>query len=343
MRIHVLRHVAATTFREHMRKPEALFWTYAFPLILMTVLGLAFGERRAEMVAVAIPESEMAASLAEAVRDPRIEVAVLSAAESRRRLAAGEVDAVMTGTPQAPSLRLDPARQSSERAQFIIDDALERAAGRDDRVDIAIEEVDTPGERYLDWLIPGLLGMQLLGAGLWGIGFNLVDMRSKGLLRRLAVTPLRQSEFLLAFMLSRLALMFVEAGVVIVIGVALFGMPFNGSLACAALLVLIGGLTFSGLGVLVASRVRTLEAVSGLMNMVLLPMWLLGGIFFSAKRFPDVVQPVVQALPITHMNEGMRAVILRGEGIDSVWPEMLILLGFATGFFLLASKWFRWS
>lgn len=343
MRWRVCKQVALTTFREHLRTPEALFWTYAFPLILMVVLGLAFGHKPPAPVRVVVPAGETAAALAEAVRGPGIDVVVLDEAAARQRLARGEADLLLEGAPRQPVLEYDVNWPDTERAVRLVEDALQRHAGRKDPLEIRHVELRQPGKRYLDWLLPGLLGMQLLGAGMWGVGFNLVDMRIKNLLRRLVVTPMRRSEFLASFMLSRVGLMMLEAAITVGIGMAVFGVPFLGSVAQMVLIVLLGSLTFCGLGVLVASRVRTHEAVSGLMNLVLLPMWLLGGIFFSAGRFPDFVQPLVQALPITHLNEAMRMTMLEGRGLAEVAPHLGLLAAFTIVFFVSALKLFRWS
>jgi ABC-2 type transport system permease protein len=156
-----------------------------------------------------------------------------------------------------------------------------------------------PGSRYIDFLIPGLLGMNLMGSAIWGLGFAIVDARRKKLMKRLMATPMPRHYYLLSFVLSRLLLLVVEVGVLLGFGALVFQVPVRGSMLELGALCVLGSLAFSALGLLIASRVQTIEAVSGLMNTVMMPMWIVSGVFFSAQRFPDALQPVIKALPLT--------------------------------------------
>jgi ABC transporter DrrB family efflux protein len=201
-----------------------------------------------------------------------------------------------------------------------------------------------PGSRYIDWLIPGLIGLNLLGAGLWGIGFNLVQMRLRNTLRRLMVTPMRRSEYLFAFMLSRLVLVVPEAAVIVGFGHFVFGVPVRGeALPLLLLLVVLSAMAFMSLGLLVGSRARSVEVVSGLMNLVMLPMWLLSGSFFSSERFPEVMQPLVRALPLTQVNDGLREILSHGGGIGAAAGSLAYLVVFTVCCFGLAIRLFRWA
>jgi ABC-type multidrug transport system permease subunit len=122
-----------------------------------------------------------------------------------------------------------------------------------------------------------------------------------------------------------------------------FGVVIQGSLLAVGVLILVGSFTFSGLGLLVASRARTLEAVSGLMNLVMLPMWVLSGIFFSPANFPDAAQPLIRTLPLTPLIEALRNVSLEGQSLWAQWPQLGILTAYAVGSFALALRWFRWT
>jgi ABC-type multidrug transport system permease subunit len=201
---------------------------------------------------------------------------------------------------------------------------------------------DEPGGRYIDFLVPGLLGMSLMGGGLWGVGFVTVDMRIRKLLKRFLATPMRKSDFLAGIMLSRLLFMVPEVLVLLVFARVAFGVVIYGSLLNVIALVMLGATTFAGLGLLVASRARTLEAVSGLMNLVMLPMWMLSGIFFSSERFPDAVQPLIKVLPLTSLNEALRGVMQEGAALADLLPQIGLLAGWAVVSFALALRWFRW-
>ncbi len=236
----------------------------------------------------------------------------------------------------------DPTRPPSVLARNAVDDALQRAAGRTDVVKVSEQEFNEPGGRYIDFLVPGLLGMSLMGGGLWGVGFVTVDMRIRKLLKRFLATPMRKSDFLAGIMLSRLLFMIPEVLVLLVFARLAFDVRIFGSVLAVIFLIMLGAVAFSGLGLLVAARPRTLEAVSGLMNLVMLPMWLLSGIFFSSDRFPAVVQPLIKALPLTALIDALRAVMQDGASLASQWGPIANLAVWSVLSFVLALRWFRW-
>jgi len=198
------------------------------------------------------------------------------------------------------------------------------------------------GSRYIDFLLPGLLGMNLMGTGMWGIGFTIVNQRSRGILKRLLATPMRRSDYLIAQILGRLVFLVVEVAVLVGFGRLAFGVPVRGSLASLATVSLAGAGAFAGLGLLIASRARTVEGLSGLANFVMLPMWVLSGIFFSTERFPQVMQPVIQILPLTALIDALRDVMLEGAGLVRVAPDVITLVVWGGVAFALALWGFRW-
>ena len=237
----------------------------------------------------------------------------------------------------------DPTRPESVLARTRVDDALQRASGRADPVPTRDQPVTQPGSRYIDFLIPGLLGMNLMGGGLWGIGFVIVDMRVRKLLKRLVATPMSRGDFLISMMTSRIVFMLPEVALLLAAGALLFNVSVRGSLVAVVAVCLLGAVSFAGLGLLVASRAQKIETVSGLMNVVMLPMWLLSGIFFSSDRFPDMLQPVIRALPLTMLIDALRAVILEGATLGSQGVRLAGLLLWGGVSFVLALRWFRWS
>jgi ABC-type multidrug transport system permease subunit len=248
---------------------------------------------------------------------------------------------VVPGTP--PVLRFDPTRPESRLAHAVADDLLERAAGRADVISAREETATEPGSRYVDFLIPGLLGMNIMSTGLWGIGWVIAELRQKRLLKRLAATPMRRWHFLVSFALVRTLFLAVEVPFLIAFGVLVFGTPFRGSAAALALVAALGAAAFSGIGLLIASRAQNQQTVGGLINLVLFPMMVLSGVFFSSANFPDAMQPVVKALPLTALNDGMRAVLNDGATLAAIWPQCALLAGLAVVSFAVALRLFRWS
>lgn len=279
-------------------------------------------------------------------KDERFVVRVNDAATCRVRLRTGKTELVVVPPGDGESAYhyyFDPTRPESLLARSKVDDALQRADGRHDPLPVADQELNEPGGRYIDFLVPGLLGMSLMGGGLWGVGFVTVDMRIRKLLKRLLATPMRKGDFLAAIMLSRLTFMVPEMILIVLFAWLAFGVVIRGSLAAVAVLILLGGFTFSGLGLLVASRAKTMEAVSGLMNLVMLPLWVLSGIFFSAERFPGAAQPFIKALPLPPLIDALRAVMQEGASLTSQLGRVAVLAAWGIVTFVLALRWFRWS
>ncbi len=330
--------------KEFVREPEAMFWVFAFPIILALALGFAFRERGPEKIPIGIvAESGDAAILQHLVRSPALLPRIFSRQEAFERLHAGKVSLLVEKDVNGYTYHFDETRPDSRIARLETDDVLQQAAGRKTAVPVQQILVTEKGSRYIDFLIPGLLGMNLMGTGMWGIGFSVVTARTKKLLKRLVATPMRKSDYLLAQMLSRLVFLVVEVTILLLFGRLVFGVPMRGSIFTLALICLLGAVAFSGLGLLIASRARTIEAVSGLMNITMMPMWILSGVFFSSERFPDALQPVIRALPLTALNESLRAVMLEGAGLPMIASQLLILSAWTLVSFSIALRIFRWK
>ena len=335
--------------REFLREKEAVFWVFIFPVLMTFALGIAFRNTAPDKTFVAIePEvsvsdpivSELMRALS---RSPEITAIVLPHEEAQKALRSGKVAIIVKATPASYEYRFDPTRPEGRTARLIVDDALQRAKGRTDVARIEEEKVTEPGARYVDFLVPGLIGMNLMGSGLWGLGFTIVIARSRKLLKRFAATPMRRSHYLLSFMLSRLVFLVLEVAAVVVFACLAFGFTVRGSWLSVSLITLLGGFTFSGLGLLVAARPQTIEGVSGLMNFIMLPMWLLSGTFFSSERFPEVFQPFIKALPLTALNTLLRAVMNEGAPLWTNWINVAILLFWLMISFIVALRIFRWQ
>jgi ABC-2 type transport system permease protein len=339
--------LAAVRFREFIREPEALFWVFIFPVLLTAGLGLAFRGKPADTALVAVVEApnhagpDVTALLAQS---KSVVVHRMTSDSSMEALRDGKVALIAVEDSAGKiSYRYDPARDESRTARLIVDDALQHAAGRVEPIATTNDYVTALGSRYVDFLVPGLLGMNLLGSGVWGLGFALVDLRRKRLLKRLIATPMSPALFFTSFLISRLVVLTFEVIALVGFGVLVFHVPLRGSIASLMFIAVFGALSFSGLGLLVGTRAKTVEAVSGLANAIMLPMWVLSGTFFSASHFPDVMQPFVRALPLTAVNDALRANMLQGASLVSVWPQLAVIAFWIVLCYAVAMKLFRWK
>ena len=334
--------LALSRMREFYREPEAVFWVFGFPIVLAFALGLAFrntGPGKLQIGVVAGPGDSALTTTLDA--SPRLVATVLDTATARLRLKTGRVALlVIPGEPVV--YRYDSTRTESGLARLEVDDVLQRSRGRKDLVQVRDDRAVAPGSRYIDFLIPGLLGMNLLGSGIWGVGFSVVQARQRKLLKRYMATPMRKSHYLLSFILSRLVFLIVEVVALVGFGWLLFGVAVRGSFASLAGITVLGSFAFAGLGLLVASRAKTIEGVSGLMNLVMLPMWILSGTFFSYSRFPNAMIPFVKALPLTALNDSLRAVMIDGSSVTTLGVPLAIVTVWGAVSFVVALKIFRW-
>jgi ABC-type multidrug transport system permease subunit len=309
-------HLLVARMLELKREPEVVFWVFVFPLLLATGLGIAFRDKPGDASSVVIVDEggaqEVQTMLRRSPQHASFKVDVKDSETARKGFRLGKYDLVIEpDSVGGLRYRYDPARPESTLARTQVNDALQSAAGRKDVIATSLVTSSEPGSRYIDFLIPGLLGMNLMNSGMWGVGFALVDMRQRKLLKRFVGTPMRKGDFLLALLSSRLVLMIIEIGLLLTLGVIVFHMKVLGSIFAILLLGAAGALCFGGVGLLTASRAQKIESVSGIMNLVMMPMWIFSGVFFSYERFPAVIQPVIKALPLTALNDALRGLALR--------------------------------
>jgi ABC-2 type transport system permease protein len=343
MKYHPLKELLKARMREFVREPEAIFWVYGFPVLIAIGLGIAFSNRPVEKVFVDVQQHAMAEEVAGSLRqNPDFEVGIHPDSECRERLRLGKSLVVIIPGDSLTYL-FDPTRPESVLARRRVDDALQRAAGRTDPIPTEDRLVTEPGNRYIDFLIPGLLGMNLLAGSLWGVGYVIVDMRVRKLIKRFLATPMKKTHFLVATIGGRMMFMIPEMVVILGAGVLLFGVPIRGNIISILFIVFLGATSFTGLGLLVASRAQKLETVSGLMNLIMLPMYLLSGVFFSPERFPDFMQVPIQALPLTQFNYALRDVLLEGVSLASQTWRLGIIAAWGGVSFLFTLRWFRWN
>lgn len=342
------RYLLGARMKELRREPEVIFWVFAFPLLLAIGLGIAFRDKPAAATSIAIVAGPDAQNVLQLLHhspaNSAIHADVVAATQAEQGFRLGKYDLVIqTDDHGALQYRYDPARPESVLSRNEVDDALQAAAGRKNPLSTSSVVSTKPGARYIDFLIPGLLGMNIMNAAMWGIGFALVDMRQRKLLKRFVGTPMLRSDFLLALASSRLLLMIVEVAILLGAGIFIFRMEVLGSWLTILLIGSVGAIAFSGVGLLTACRAQKIETASGLINVVMMPMWIFSGVFFSYERFPAIIQPFIKALPLTALNDALRATILQGASLASQADRILIMAIWGGVSFLFALRWFRWT
>ncbi|WP_437642592.1 ABC transporter permease [Sorangium sp. So ce854] len=328
---------------EFLREPEALFWMLVFPILLSSALAVAFRSQPAEPVLVGVEAGAEAEPRRAALEAAGPVVArVLPREQARQALRAGKVSLVVLAT-DPPTYWYDPTRPESRMARLEVDQALQRAAGRADAFQPAALEMTERGSRYIDFLVPGLLGMNVMMTGLWAIGFAIVQQRIGKLMKLFAAAPVRRWQLLVTHLGARLVFLVIEVVALLLFACLALDVPIAGSLAALAAVIVVGALAFAGMGLLIASRPRTLEGVSGLTNLAQFPMWIFSGVFFSTERFPGALQPFIQALPLTALNDALRGVMLEGATLAALAPELAVMAAWGVVSFALALKLFRWQ
>jgi ABC-type multidrug transport system permease subunit len=334
-----LYQLTSIRFRLLFREPEAIFWIFVFPILLAGGLGIAFRNRPPDVLPVAATTPQLTQALA---ADKGLRATTMDEQTGAHALATGTILLLAIPEPGGVAYRYDDTNPDARAARLLVDRALQAAAGQRDAMHADNQLIHETGSRYIDFVIPGLLGMNLMGSAIWGLGFSIVESRQKKLLKRLVASPMPRWQYLSSFLLSRLVMLIVEVAAFLGFARLAFGVPFRGSLWQLGILCVLTSLSFSALGLLISSRARTMEAASGLMNLVMLPMWIFSGVFFSASRFPAIIQPFVHALPLTAANDAFRANMLQGVGLDQLGVPVAILLAWLIVPFAVALRIFRW-
>jgi ABC-2 type transport system permease protein len=326
-------------FRLILREPEAIFWIFLFPILLAVGLGIAFRNRPPDVLPVAATTPQLTHALAS---DKGLTASTIDEAAGTHALATGKILILAIQKPDGVAYKFDNTNPDARTARMLADRAIQVAAGEREPTRTENDLVHEKGSRYIDFVVPGLLGMNLMGSAMWSLGFAIVEARQKKLLKRMVASPMPRWQYLASFLLSRLAMLVIEVIVFLGFSALVFGVPFRGSLWQLGILCILTSLAFSALGLLVSSRARTMEAASGWMNLVMLPMWIVSGVFFSASRFPAVVQPVVQALPLTAAIDAMRGNMLQGTNLGQSATQVGILIAWFVVPFAVSLRIFRW-
>ncbi len=340
------RAILTARIKELYREPEVIFWIFLLPVLLAFGLGVAFRSKPVQAVRVAVVQQEDAARVAELLRHGggiTLQVELLPAEQAAQNFRLGKADLEVIPHAGQVEYVYDSARPESVLARSLANEALQAAAGGKPAIATTARVNSEPGSRYIDFLIPGLLGMNLMSSGMWGIGFALVEMRQRKLLKRYVATPMRRGDFLLALASSRLVLMLAELLLLLGFGVFAFHLHVAGSWAAIILVSCLGALAFAALGLLTASRAQKIETASGIMNVIMMPMWIFSGTFFSYERFPAAALPFIRLLPLTALNDALRGVILEGSSLASQAAPLAVLCAWGAISFVCAVRWFRWT
>lgn len=345
-----LKELTLTRLRVMMREPEVLFWVFAFPILLAFGLGIAFSDPSAEVMRVVVVEGSPAERFLPALsRQEGMDVQVLGPEAAETALRRGETVLIVGGASEGDAeagtivFHFDPTRPEGRAARLAADAAIQETAGASRPVTIRAQEVTQRGHRYIDWLIPGLIGFNLMSTGLWSVGFYVTQSRQQRQLRRLVATPMPRGHFLLAQVLARFAFLVAEIPVLVVFAWLVFDVRIEGNVMALAVVSLVGAGCFTGFGLLASSRTRTTEGVSGIINVIIMPMVVLCGVFFSPTRFPDSVQPLISVLPLTALNDALRAVYNDGLPLAATIGELVLLAVWTALTFVLALRLFRWQ
>jgi len=340
---HPLWELTKTRLREFVREKGFIFWVFLFPLLMAIGLGLAFRSRPPDLPHIAVVIGGSAAGEEALLQSPRVQAEVVTVEQARRAIVTGRADLLVDLSQTPPRFEFDPTAERAGRARLVADDILQRSAGRTDRLQIAETEITEPGSRYIDFLLPGLIGLNLMGSSMWGVGYSLVVARKRRLLRRYAVTPMRRSHFLLSYFFSRGFFLGLELGLLLAFGALVFGTVVRGSYLGLVVVSVVGAAAFAGISLLIGARVDNTETANGWMNFAQLPMWVLSGAFFSYERFPEWLHPAIQALPLTALVDALRAISNEGVSLWACWPQLAVLATWSVLGFAIALRTFRWQ
>lgn len=337
---------------EALRDPTALFWSFGFPVFLVITLGVAFSggpkshNRIGFVCSAPIDASTCRAVAAQLKSDPEFDIRSLELAAAKDQLSLGKLDVVVQAAREAaqPDLttlvyHYDNNSPEGRTTRLAIRSLLNvPAAGFTTRDQPHVEV----GRRYVDLLLPGLLALNLMGGGVWGTSFALVDARRRGLLRQFALTPMRRSDYLVSYMIARLAFLVIEVVFLLGFGALAFDTVLRGSFLALTAMCLLGSFAFTGFGLLISTRTESQEVASGWANALTIPMGLASGVFFDYELFPDFLHPIIRCLPLTALTGGLRAIANQGVGLVGSAPVLLVLAGWTAVTFVVALRLFRW-
>lgn len=352
-------HLTRTLLKIFMRDRQALFIGLFFPLVFLFILG-GIRDQAPEAIPISIADhasnpvsSGFIAALGE---NPMFEVTTGDENALKEKLLAGDETLVLvipetfseTASPTELVIYVDAAQV---RLLNLILPTLKEALlgverklrGSEALFSLRVEDVKARSQRYIDFLLPGLLAFTLMQVSIAGSGFNIVEYRRKGILKRLFVTPIRPAEFIAAICSARLVWCLLQ--ITILLCIAVFGLDVEivGSLPQLYLLMILGAIIFLCMGFCVGSIAKTQQAVGAIGNLVIFPQLFLSGVFFPIEAMPGAIQPLANLLPLTYVVDSMRLVANDGLALTEILPSLAGVGIWLVICFLLATRLFVWK
>jgi len=354
-----------TFFLGNIREPEVLFWGILFPVLISIGLGLAFTQTSESKFHIMVVEENKtdldsllniyAVSNLKAGKEVfiwKIEDKIIGNTEfSFTRsdwksaiisLKRGESELIVTDSAGKVRYHFDPHNSQAQLAYMRLTALIKSPASTADTGQNQISPLTLKGVRYIDFLIPGILSMGIMSSILWGISYTIIELRSQKLLRRMVATPMKKSNYLIALMFVRILMNVVEALILILFAMLLFGIRIQGNIGALAVLFFAGNIAFTGLAILISTRTAKTEVGTGWINAVQMPMMILSGIFFSYHNFPAWSIPVIKALPLTALTDGVRSIFNEGAGWVEIITPSIALSAFGIVCFIIGSRLFKW-
>lgn len=335
-------------WREFRREPSAFFWVMFMPVVWMLALGFAFSKPHPETYGVGWLKPSVETSWTLIIhdslsQDPQLKLREGEKSELETQMKRGEISLIVsTAADQNMLYTLDPANPEAVRAKGHVDDRVQRVSGRQDTVRTAEDTVKAEGGRYVDFLIPGLLGLSIMTSSLFGVGMTIVSNRKENLLKRYLATPLRAYEYIVSHVFGRMIVLFAEFFAVMFVGFLIFRFKVYGNFLAYFFLAVLGAGAFTSIALLCASRTKSIPMISGLTNIISLPMMMLSGVFFSKNNFPDWLRQATEFLPLTALNDALRKIALEGLSIQSLGFEISVLCVYLVLPAILTHRLFRW-
>jgi len=335
-------------WREFRREPSAFFWVMFMPILWMVVLGFAFSKPRPESYGVGWLSPETPSTLSESTHkalteNRQIHLWEAPLGELETRIKRGEISMILQFDAQSKATyRLDQNNPEAVRARNFVNDVVQNQGGRTDPVPQSSENIQAEGGRYVDFLIPGLLGLSIMTTSLFGVGMTIVSNRKENLLKRYLATPMRAYEYIVSHMFGRLIILTADFSAVMIAGYLIFHFRLYGNFLHYVLFAILGAAAFTAVALLCAARTRSVPMISGLTNLISLPMMMLSGVFFSKNNFPDWLREGTAYLPLTALNDGLRKIALEGLPIQALGPEITVLGLYTVIASVIAQRLFKW-
>jgi len=337
-------------WREFRREPSALFFVVLMPILWMAILGFAFSGGGKPGVGIGLLEGADQSELGMGVRqrleaDPSVRLWIGDRDALLTRMKRGDVTVIIAidgAASGAARLVLDPTKAEAHAGRAYADDVIQAAGGRKDPVTITDEAVKLPGQRYIDFLVPGLLALSLMTSSLFGTGMTIVANRRENLLKRYLATPMQPLTYILSHLIGRGFILVVEVATILIASFVLFRFRLESRLVDFTLFAALGAGAFTALALLCGARTANMAAMNGATNLISLPMMIVAGVWFSRANFPSWIAEPARYLPLTALVDGLRRIALEGGSLASVGFEAAVLGVYLVAATLAAKTLFKW-